>query len=67
MLRTTQYAYVEWDGGEKELYDMGSDPHQLQSLHADPEKADLMAQLSSQLSARKGCSGASCRSAEAIL
>lgn len=61
MLRTTQYAYVEWDGGEKELYDMVSDPYQLQSLHADPEKADLMSQLSLRLSAMKGCSGASCR------
>ena len=54
MLRTPQWAYVEWDDAEKELYDMEADPYQLQSLHADPGKADLIARLSSQLSDLKG-------------
>lgn len=67
MLRTMQYAYVEWNSGEKELYDMNSDPYQLRSLHADPGKADLIAQLSSRLSEMKRCSGPSCRSSEVAL
>ena len=54
MLRTPKWAYVEWDDAEKELYDMDADPYQLQSLHADPGKADLIARLSSQLSDMKG-------------
>jgi arylsulfatase A-like enzyme len=54
MLRTPKWAYVEWDDAEKELYDMDADPYQLQSLHADPGKAELIARLSSQLSDMKG-------------
>jgi arylsulfatase A-like enzyme len=54
MLRTRKWAYVEWDEAEKELYDMDADPYQLQSLHADPGKAELIARLSSQLSDMKG-------------
>jgi arylsulfatase A-like enzyme len=61
MLRTTRWAYVEWAGGEKELYDMHTDPYQLQNLHAEPDKADLIARLSARLDAFKGCSGDSCR------
>ena len=65
MLRTPRYAYVEWETGEKELYDMKADPYQLRSLHADADKAELIAQLSSRLSAMKSCSGESCRTTEA--
>jgi hypothetical protein len=54
MLRTPKWAYVEWDDAEKELYDMDADPYQLQSLHADPGKAELITWLSSQLSYMKG-------------
>jgi N-acetylglucosamine-6-sulfatase len=64
MLRTEGYTYVERDTGEKELYDMAVDPYQLESQHADPAKADLTAQLSSELATLKGCLGESCRTAE---
>jgi arylsulfatase A-like enzyme len=63
MLRTPEWAYVEWNNGEKELYDMRNDLYQLQSLHADPGKTDLMAGLSARLEALKDCSGRSCRTA----
>jgi hypothetical protein len=43
MLRTPRWAYVEWDDGEKELYDMYTDRHQLRSGHAEPDNADLIA------------------------
>jgi N-acetylglucosamine-6-sulfatase len=66
MLRTPRWAYVEWDDREKELYDMYTDPYQLHSLHADPEKAGLIAQLSSRLETFKSCSGDSCRTAESV-
>ena len=64
MLRTPRWAYVEWDEGEKELYDMHTDPYQSHSLHAEPVRAELMARLSTRLEALKGCSGDSCRTAD---
>ena len=66
MLRRPKWAYVEWDDGERELYDMHADPYQLQSLHADPEKAALIGRLSSRLRTFKSCSGDSCRTAESF-
>src|SRR5215217_9776894 len=51
MLRTPKWAYIEWDDGEQELYDMSIDPYPLQSLHADPGKADLISGLSARLTA----------------
>jgi N-acetylglucosamine-6-sulfatase len=64
MLRTSRWAYVEWDDGEKELYDMHADRYQLRSLHAEPANADLVARLSARLNSLKGCSGDSCRTAD---
>ena len=66
MLRTPKYAYVEWNDGEKELYDMHADPYQLRSLHAEQAKAELISQLSSRLSEMKSCSGSSCRRSEVV-
>jgi N-acetylglucosamine-6-sulfatase len=64
MLRTPRWAYVEWDDGEKELYDMYTDPYQLQDLHAEADKVDLIARLSTRLDILKACSGDSCRTAD---
>jgi arylsulfatase A-like enzyme len=64
MLRTHRWAYVEWDDGEKELYDMYTDRYQLRSVHVEPDKADLIARLSARLDTLKGCSGDSCRTAD---
>ncbi|MBA2714487.1 MAG: sulfatase [Rubrobacteraceae bacterium] len=61
MLRTPQWAYVEWVNGERELYDMYNDSYQLQSLHADPAKEQLMDQFSARIGTLKSCSGNSCR------
>jgi arylsulfatase A-like enzyme len=62
MLRTLQYTYTEYLE-ENELYDLSSDPYQLENFYstADP---DLIAQLVSQLDALKVCAGAGCRTAE---
>ena len=62
-LRTQEYIYVEYLE-EHELYDLESDPYQLDSFYstADP---DLIAQLASQLDPLRDCAAASCRSAEA--
>jgi arylsulfatase A-like enzyme len=60
-LRTTEHLYVEHATGERELYDLQKDPHQLDSQHAGAESA-LLERLSTRLLQLKSCRGESCRS-----
>ena len=60
-LRNERYLYVEYDTGERELYDMRRDPAQLESLDADPAHAAVQARLARRLAALQVCAGASCR------
>jgi len=62
-LRTPTHWYTEWDTGEKELYDLLADPHQMESVHDTADHA-LLDELSATLGAMKGCSGRSCRRAD---
>ncbi len=57
-------TYVEYETGERELYDLTTDPRQLRSLHDEPERAVEEAALSARLEALKNCSGEGCRAAE---
>jgi N-acetylglucosamine-6-sulfatase len=57
-------TYVEYGTGEKEYYDLGADPWQLESAHAAPENAERLGALSVMLSDLKGCKDASCRVAD---
>lgn len=55
--------YVEYQTGERELYDLATDPHELDNLAAaTPETA--IAQLSARLGNLRRCSGVGCRAAE---
>jgi N-acetylglucosamine-6-sulfatase len=65
-LRTEQYLYVEYANGERELYDMQTDPYQLQNLAASADPA-LVAELAADLDQLRVCAGAGCRSAEDAL
>lgn len=58
-LRTAQHLHTDAESGERELYDMRTDPFELTSLHrsADP---GLMATLSARAAALFRCRGASC-------
>ncbi len=62
-VRTSEAAYVEYVTGERELYDLRSDPNELQNLaaRADPAVLKAFADLVASL---KTCSRDSCRSAE---
>ena len=60
-IRTERYMYAEYKTGERELYDLQSDPYELQSLHDDPAYASVKAELASRLHELQDCAGASCR------
>jgi len=61
-----RFRYVEWDTGERELYDLSSDPYQATNLlhEATPEAEARADELSARLRELKGCAGDSCRAAE---
>jgi N-acetylglucosamine-6-sulfatase len=62
-VRTETHKYVEYDNGERELYDLQTDPHELESLHesADPS---VVKDLKATLDALKSCSKEGCQEAE---
>jgi arylsulfatase A-like enzyme len=59
-VRAGRWKYVEYNNGDRELYDLVADPYQLQSLHEDPSKAELIARLSALLEGFRTCKGSSC-------
>jgi arylsulfatase A-like enzyme len=59
-LRSTEYLYVEYATGEKELYDLREDPYEMHNLARTSSPA-LLAELSQRLSSLKHCAGAACR------
>ncbi|MBI3948840.1 MAG: sulfatase [Acidobacteria bacterium] len=59
-LRTREYLYVEYDTGERELYDLRTDPYELQNLQQTAEPS-LIRSLAERLQALKDCHGANCR------
>ncbi len=58
---TQRFTYVEYDTGEKELYDRNNDPYELANAY-DP--AAPPSGLASRLRALEGCAGDTCRAAE---
>jgi arylsulfatase A-like enzyme len=60
-IRTERYMYAEYNTGERELYDLQTDPFELQSRHDDPAYASVEAQLADRLHQLKNCAGDSCR------
>jgi arylsulfatase A-like enzyme len=64
VVRTEDHAYVEWEGGFKEVYDMNADPHQLDGT-VSPKEEGATGALAARLDALKDCAAASCRAAEA--
>jgi N-acetylglucosamine-6-sulfatase len=63
-VRTSRYHYVEYPTtGERELYDLNADPHELTNIYASASPA-LLRDLKSRLEALKSCAGAKCKRAE---
>ncbi len=50
-VRTTdgRWRYVEWDTGERELYDLTADPWELTNVAGDPDYAETEAALAIRL------------------
>jgi N-acetylglucosamine-6-sulfatase len=59
-LRTERHAYVEYSNGERELYDLATDPDQLDNLAARPESAPVQALLAARLARLRSCRGTVC-------
>jgi len=62
-VRTKRYLYVEYEAGERELYDLRKDPYELHSLHDSADK-DLISKLGARLDTLRDCAGEDCRAAE---
>jgi arylsulfatase A-like enzyme len=65
-VRTDRYLYAEYGTGERELYDLRSDPFELVSRHNDPSLAAVRAKLDAALARLANCAGRSCRSKPAL-
>ena len=70
-LRGEDFLYVEWDSGERELYDYRTDPFELDNALAEweghaPEPAalDLAARFQDRLAALATCTGSTCNEVE---
>ena len=60
-LRAGRYKYIEYTNGERELYDLKSDPAELVNRITDPAWRKIAIRLSSELVTRRNCRGAACR------
>jgi arylsulfatase A-like enzyme len=59
-------AYIEYEGGGRELYDLEDDPYQLENAFAQnppPDRA-LVSGLEDQLDKLRGCKATACKDAE---
>lgn len=62
-IRTENSIYIEYENGERELYDLENDPFQLENKYetADP---DVLRRMENRLEELRNCEGESCRVAE---
>jgi N-acetylglucosamine-6-sulfatase len=62
-VRTGTHTFVQWETGERELYDLQRDPYQLDNVYktADPT---LIGRLKTRLKLLEDCAGTTCRAAE---
>jgi arylsulfatase A-like enzyme len=66
-VRTSRFLYVEYAGGERELYDLARDPQQLESRHADSAYARTRRALARSLRAVGDCRGRTCRAGAGLV
>lgn len=59
-VHTKRWVYVLNDTGEEELYDLKTDPFELNSRHNDPTLASIKATLVGLMNQLNGCKGSAC-------
>jgi arylsulfatase A-like enzyme len=59
-IRLGPYKYIEWPDGEKELYDINTDPYELNNIARDPNFFPIRAFLHAQLIRLETCVGRHC-------
>ena len=62
-VRTERYTYVEYVTGERQLYDLRSDPDQLHNIVSTVDKK-VVDDLAKQAAALRTCKGVGCRRAD---
>ena len=65
-IHTPRYVYVEHNTGERELYDLTSDPNELASLHDSTAHAQIRSDLARRLLSLRACKAAGCRKGPAL-
>ena len=60
-VRTGRYLYVEHHSGERELYDLDTDPQQFDNLVDEPRMARVVRLLAHELRLLRDCRGVECR------
>ena len=65
-VRTDRYLYAEHGSGEQELYDLRSDPFELQNQAGNPVYAQSQGALRRLLSSQATCAGKTCRARPAV-
>ena len=62
-IRTDSYKYIEYESGDKALYDLKSDPYEMENIYQSADSA-LLANLKTKLDKLKSCTGEGCQEAE---
>jgi arylsulfatase A-like enzyme len=62
-IRTKTHKYIEYSGGETELYDLSSDPYEMENISHTADSA-LVSDLKSNLDALRSCAKQTCQEAE---
>jgi arylsulfatase A-like enzyme len=62
-IRTERYTYIAYNNGEREMYDLATDPDQLQSIEPTADRA-LIDALATRLTELRACQGQRCRDLE---
>jgi N-acetylglucosamine-6-sulfatase len=64
-VRTETHKYVEYENGERELYDLEADPYELENIYESADSS-LLEDLQTRLEGLRTCSEEGCRQAEDI-
>jgi len=62
-VRTETHKYVEYDNGDREIYDLEDDPYELESLH-ESANPSLLEYLKARLEELRDCAYEGCQEAE---